>query len=188
MQDTTTGNNNKTGQLPVRTGPDEEKTLGEIYAANYPAIEKFILANSGTREDAKDIYQESFLSFWRNVQLSKFEAKHANAVRSYLLRIAKNKWIDVLRRNKKANVQQLEADLADEEILPGISQEQEEHLLRIRQHYKNMGEPCKELLYRFYFQKETLKQIASRFSWTDATAKNNKYRCLLKLRNLVVNK
>lgn len=165
-----------------------EESLAEIYTANYPAVEKYILANSGTREDAKDIYQETFLAFWRNVQLNRFELQHENSVSSYLMRIAKYKWIDVLRKNDKIKLTAVDTDHADDTGIYRLEQEDEQYLLQVKKHYKNMGEPCKELLYRFYFKKEMLRQIAAHFSWTEATAKNNKYRCLLKLRNLVLNK
>jgi RNA polymerase sigma factor (sigma-70 family) len=189
MQDTTPERNNNSNSFNTHTSLNNEKMLEQIYAANYPAIEKFILANSGTREDAKDIYQEAFLAFWRNVQLNKFEAQHENAVSSYLMRIAKFKWIDVLRKNETRKTTGMETDHADESpVYDVLEKEEETYLNLVKTRYKTMGEPCKELLYRFYFKKEMMKQIAAHFSWTEATAKNNKYRCLHKLRNLVLNR
>jgi DNA-directed RNA polymerase specialized sigma24 family protein len=40
----------------------------------------------------------------------------------------------------------------------------------------------------YYFMKQSMSKIAAVFSWTEATAKNNKYRCLQRLRNMVVGK
>ena len=64
--------------------------------------------------------------------------------------------------------------------------EENTYIATVRQHYAAMGNPCKEVLKQFYFLKQTMAQIASNFSWTEATAKNNKYRCLQKLRNMIL--
>lgn len=172
-------------EIITRFSRNDELALKKVYADHYPAVEKYILNNSGTHDDAKDVFQESFLAFWRNVQLGRFEAGHAHAVGGYLMRIARNKWIDTLRKNKKMKTNALADDYVDDPADPALSEEEEQYLGLIKSHYQKMGEPCKSLLHRFYFKKEKLKQIASYFSWTEATAKNNKYRCLQKLRNAV---
>ena len=172
----------------TRVKINDEKVLKEVYSAHYPAILRYILANQGSSSDAKDIYQEAFLAFWRNVQLDKFRAEHPQAIGSYLMRIAKNKWIDVLRKEKRLPVSPLEGKEVGETNATAVNTEEEQYLQQVKGHYRKMGEPCKELLYRFYFRKEMLRQIATHFSWTEATAKNNKYRCLQKLRDAVLNK
>ena len=50
---------------------NDEQVLKYLYVTNYPKIEKYVLSNSGTIDDAKDIYQEAFIAVWRNVQLDK---------------------------------------------------------------------------------------------------------------------
>lgn len=63
--------------------------------------------------------------------------------------------------------------------------EEQHYIEKVEQHFKNLGEPCREVLTLFYFLKKNMQQIAANFLWTEATAKNNKYRCLQRLRNLV---
>jgi DNA-directed RNA polymerase specialized sigma subunit len=49
----------------------------------------------------------------------------------------------------------------------------------------NLGEPCKSLLEAFYMQKRTMQEIASNFGYTNAeNAKNQKYKCLMRLKKL----
>ncbi len=66
-----------------------------------------------------------------------------------------------------------------------LTEESVAYLESIKTNYHKLGEQCKEVLQLFYFKKESMKQIAARFSWTEASAKNNKYRCLQKLREMV---
>jgi len=48
-----------------------------------------------------------------------------------------------------------------------------------------LGEPCKSLLEAFYVQKKNMGVIAVGFGYTNAdNAKNQKYKCLMRLRKL----
>lgn len=177
--------NSNDNDLIARIKNHERAVLKEIYISHYPAVEKYILTNSGNTEDARDIYQEAFLAFWKNIQEERFYPEHAGAIGGYLLQIARHKWIDLLRREKRIQVLTGVQEEQHATIMEG-NREDEKKLSLLKTQYKDMGAPCKELLYRFYYKKEKLKTIAAHFSWTEATAKNNKYRCLQKLRNAVL--
>jgi RNA polymerase sigma factor (sigma-70 family) len=167
---------------------NDEQFLKFIYQSNYHKIAGYVMDNSGTHEDAKDIYQEAFVAVWRNLQLGKVSFVVFDHVKGYLFRIAQHKWIDELRKRKKQTVT-LQFDKAEQETAwKPLDPDDEDYLQRVETAYAAMGEPCRQLLNRFYFQKQPLRDIAAAFSWTEATAKNNKYRCLQKLRNFVFTK
>ena len=49
----------------------------------------------------------------------------------------------------------------------------------------SLGEPCKSLLEAFYMEKKSMDQIALIFGYTNAdNAKNQKYKCLMRLKKL----
>lgn len=157
-----------------------------VYLENYPAVKSFVLKNSGTEDDAKDIYQEAFIIYWRNVRLGKFKPNFEGAAKAYLYEIAKNKWIDRLRKIKKDQVVYDMSFLNNFSEAEPIDDETNNYLNMVVQQFNIMKQPCKEVLYRFYYLKERLKTIAVHFNWTEGTAKNSKYRCLEKLRTEVI--
>ncbi|HOZ70765.1 MAG TPA: sigma-70 family RNA polymerase sigma factor [Chitinophagaceae bacterium] len=167
----------------------DDKVLQYIYVSNYPKVEQYILGNSGTSDDARDIYQEAFLAVWRNVQLDQFRPQNETAIAGYIFQIARNKWLDQLRsvKNKKTTSlpDEISHQMADS---PSLGEEELGYLETVKEKYESLGDPCRELLDRFYFKKESMREIAAHFSWTEASAKNNKYRCLQRLRNMVINK
>ncbi len=167
----------------------DEKVLQYIYVSNYPRIEQYVLGNSGTADDARDIYQEAFLAVWRNVQLGRFTPQNDTAISGYIYQVARNKWLDQLRavKNKKTASlpDEISHQLADS---PPLDEAEAGYLETVKAEYDQLGDPCRELLNRFYFKKESMREIAEHFSWTEATTKNNKYRCLQRLRNRVINK
>ena len=161
---------------------NDERALRHLYVSNYDNVERFVLSNSGSAEDARDIYQEAFIATWRNITLGKFTEMHEGSVNAYLFCVAKNKWLDVLRTRKRRIVPVDFDESLHSELSDGLDEDEAQYLTKVRLHFQAMGGQCKELLRRFYFHKESMKQLSARFSWTEATTKNNKYRCLQKLR------
>ncbi|HRE52476.1 MAG TPA: sigma-70 family RNA polymerase sigma factor [Flavitalea sp.] len=169
------------GGLIMPSWFNNETTIKEIYMKNYPAAKKYILLNKGTDEQAKDIYQEAFIAMWRNIRLNRFESRNEHSLKSYLLQIVKNKWIDHLRSAQYRNTVLLN-DSDVENNIEEPSPEEQERISLIKRHFKDLGDTCKEVLQRFYYNKESLRAIAGIFNWTEATARNNKYRCIERLR------
>ena len=92
--------------------------------------------------------------------------------------------MDHLRSAHYRNVAAIndQADNLPEDILP---EEDVRYITEVKDQFNLLGENCRDVLTRFYYKKESMKIIAQRFEWTEATAKNNKYRCLQHLRKLL---
>jgi RNA polymerase sigma factor (sigma-70 family) len=159
---------------------NNENLLKLLYLEGFGVVKQFVLHNSGSEEDAYDVYQEAYLATWRNVQLSRFSPLDGQAFIAYLVRIAKNKWIDELRRRKKSREGlQKSPGYDDSEV---YNEEVDEYIQILKKYYAKLGGRCQDLLGRFYFREQRLSEIAAHFGWTEASAKNNKYRCLKELR------
>ena len=179
---------NQFTELQIQTATvlaNDDKALEALYTANFYKTETFVMANSGTAEEAKDIYQEAFIALWQNIRAGRFVSHNCSSLEAYLFQIAKFKWYDHLKATKKLNLVPVENDYFME---PSFTGEEENYLEKVQHHFKNLGEPCRQVLTLFYFMKQSMRSIADTFSWTEPTAKNNKYRCLQRLRNMVVAK
>ena len=167
---------------------NDESELKALYQRNYAKVERYVLDNNGSEEEAKDVFQEAFIAVWRNVQLGKYQQQENSSLDAYLVRIAKNKWLDQLRINKRRPVVSLTEQVngtAEEDGLPQIEQQA---LDSIKKNLGLLGQMCREVLARFYYRKESMREIAADMNWTEATARNNKYRCLQQLRKMVNSK
>ena len=187
MSQSTTGRSSNISVSIEKIKANDDTALKQLYTANYYKIEQYILRNNGTVDDAKDVYQEAFLAAWRNIQLDRFQPQDDTSLQGYLFRIAQFKWRDQLRSaGRKHTVPLPVTDLPETET--ENAREEDEYINKVKLHYQALGEQCRDLLNRFYYLKESLREIANFFSWTEASAKNNKYRCLQKLRALVIAK
>ena len=171
---------------------NDSKALKALYTSNYYKIEQLVLKNSGTKEHAKDIYQEAFISVWKTIKNDSFVPKNDTALQGYLFQIAKNKWMDVLRsKTFKKTIQT--SKMAHFELSDNDFDENDDDVLKekrldsIMEVFKRMRSPCKELLKTFYFEQKSLRDIANDLQIEENTARNKKYRCMEKLRELVLN-
>jgi len=170
---------------------NNQSVLKLLYISNYSKIELFILRHNGTKEDAKDIYQEAFIAVWNNIKNNTFIPLNETAIQGYLYSISKNKWMDVLKssRYKKTTFNFDEKSLKSKsDELYELHQEDffDEKLKSIMEAFKNMGAPCKALLTDFYYKKKSLKIISIELNIEESTVRNKKYRCMEKLRTLVM--
>ena len=177
-------------QLIVAIKTNDSVALKALYISNYPKIESLVLSNSGTKEDAKDIYQDAFIAVWNNIRNKSFIPINESAIEGYLYTIAKNKWMDIIKSsrfkktrsafdekmfvNKSAEI----LDLSEDDL--SIKK-----LKAIMEAFKNLGQPCKQLLTSFYYDKKSLREIASNLKIEESTVRNKKYRCMENLRALV---
>jgi len=168
---------------------NESDVLKHFYTTNYKKVEFLILKNSGSIDHAKDIYQEAFITVWTHVKNDKFIPSNDTALQGYLYQIAKNKWMDVLRsksfkstKSLNNNILSFIKDEDNSEDLDLVNDKLKIAMLA----FKNLGQPCKQLLTTFYFDKKSLKEIASELNIEETTARNKKYRCMKKLRDMAL--
>ncbi|WP_114748201.1 RNA polymerase sigma factor [Pleomorphovibrio marinus] len=162
---------------------NDDQILRWLYQSQYPKLEIYILNNNGNVEQAKDIFQEAFVALWKKVKEKGFEPNNGTAITGYLYQIGKNKWLDYLRSAEFRNTIKMETYFDTEEAEEGNYLAEYERQVAIE--FQSLRKNCQELLRRFYIEKESMKTLAEFFQWTEATARNNKYRCLQKLREKI---
>ena len=138
-----------------------------------PDAKKYILNNSGTNDDARDIFQDALVILYKKVQTGDFTL--TVPLKSYLFGIIRNCWLSELRLRKKHPSEEFTADFIDNGTPDGESYESAKAAFAL------LGEKCRQLLILFYFKKKSFIQIAAELSFSDdKVAKNQKYRCMQK--------
>lgn len=138
-----------------------------------PVLKKYIKANSGTADDAQDIFQDALVVFCKKV--SKEDLILTGTLQNYLFGIAKNCWRGVLRERKKIPIVHSDGDFYYENTEEGPE------FMLAEAAFNLLGEKCRQLLILFYFHKNSYTKIADELKFSDdKVAKNQKYRCLQK--------
>lgn len=95
----------------IRAG--DKMIIREIYQANLPKFISWIKVNSGTTEDAHDIFQDGMEAVMHLCFDEDFAIK--SSLNSLIMTICKNKWIDKLRKKKTEQKVRLELASRQEE-------------------------------------------------------------------------
>lgn len=163
---------------------NDSRTMEELYANNYRTVEKFIVRNSGEAVDAKDIFQEAIIAAWLNVKNGQFREVRSGNIEAYIVRIAKNKWLDVLRSSRFKKTVPMVSDTKAPMVEELRTEEAIQDVAYLKELYSCLDERCKAVLDRFYFEKMSMEDIAKELHLDAGSVRTAKYRCMMKLRKL----
>ena len=163
---------------------NDRKTVETLYKQNYSMVQAFILNNNGTTDDARDVFQEAMIVLYEKVKDGSFELNCQ--IKTYVYSVCRRLWLKRLQQ-----LQRFGAPVESLEEVVAIEEELEEHEGKneafgvMEKALNHLGEPCKSLLESYYIQKKQMLDIAAEFGYTNAdNAKNQKYKCLMRLKKL----
>ena len=78
----------------------DNAVLGYIYKNYFPSILHFVMNNSGTADDAKDVFQEAIIVVFENVRAD-VDFRLTCELKTYIFSIARIIWIKHLNKLKK---------------------------------------------------------------------------------------
>jgi RNA polymerase sigma factor (sigma-70 family) len=163
---------------------EEETALAYLYKLHYPMILHFVQNNSGTDDEAKDIYQEAVMVFYEKVRDQQLELNCQ--IKTYLYSICRRLWLKRLAFKNRYSGMVMDSDTfiqVEEEVAE--SEEKELKFQKMGDALGLLGEPCKTLLEDFYLQDLSMQSITEKFGYTNAdNTKNQKYKCLMRLKKL----
>jgi RNA polymerase sigma factor (sigma-70 family) len=170
----------------ILSGKDDS-VLKELYSVVLPKVKRFILGNNGSNDDAKDIFQEAVLLFYKQVKLGKFNDTYE--ISGYIFTIGKNLWIDQARKNKNRHFSQVD-DLSLVEYnntpIDMIMNTERSNLLSKALDY--LGEHCKTLLTYSVYDHISMKEIAEKMNYaSENAAKTANYKCKQRLIQILKN-
>ena len=147
-------------------------------------IVHLVCSNSGTEQEAKDIFQEAMMAFYERVQQPAFTL--TCQIKTYLYAVCRRLWLKKLAEKKRfnGNIEEVETFSGIEDEIVDI-QEKEKSFRRMGNSLAELGEPCRSIIEDFYIHDLSMEQISVKFGYTNAdNAKNQKYKCLQRLKKL----
>lgn len=163
---------------------EDKDCIERIYRENYNMVHTLVLNNSGSSDDAADIFQEAMIVLFEKSRSEAFEL--SCQLKTYIYSICRRLWLKRLQNSKRlyGTVESADDVVSVEEDLE--SHEKRHNEFQIMENaMSKIGEPCKSLLEAYYLQKKQMQQIAADFGYTNAdNAKTQKYKCLVRLKKL----
>ena len=159
----------------IRRG--DEKALDYLYKKYYKMMTRLVTSNSGSEQDAKDIFQDALIVFWQKAASGKLVL--TSKISTYIYSVCQNLWRKELDRKSR-----LVNEAKDGEEF--IDQDSKERSKIIHQCISALGDTCQKVLSYYYFDGLSMELIAEKMGFANTdTAKTKKYKCKKKLDELV---
>jgi RNA polymerase sigma-70 factor (ECF subfamily) len=168
----------------IRSGGQTE--LGLIYEENRSEFLQWITKEYGcSMDDGKDLYQLTILIFYDNIKRGKLEHL-VSSVKTYLFGIGKNLAKDNMRKEKKFTPINQEKWIKEYLIDEPDQQIDEKIFALAKRALEKLGQPCQRLIELFYYENKNMQEITEAMQYKNTeTAKNQKCKCMARLRKLV---
>ncbi len=153
------------------------------YSSYVASIARNVSGVQTTREDLEEIVSDVFIALWRTAE----RLDETRPLKSYLAAIARNAAVDRLRRIRPEDPLPeediLSADEAQGPEAEALKREQAETLRRL---LLEMAADDREIFVRFYYYRQTVREIAALLGRNESTVKARLARGRARLRERLI--
>jgi RNA polymerase sigma factor (sigma-70 family) len=154
-------------------------TLTYIYDEIYPYIEAYVVHHGGTKDHARDVFQDAMLTIYKKIIANDLHVFCKFS--TYLYAVCKNIWLQnrkkhYLRANKLNEISAVAEPASDYRF-----NDTDERKELVEKHLRRLGPDCQKIL-RFYFNEFSLKEICEKMGFSSVHhVSDKKYRCIKNL-------
>lgn len=160
----------------------DTRVVQQVYAQCFPMVAAYVQANSGTVEDAEDVFQEAWLVLLGKIKNPDFTL--TSLVSTYVFSVAKNIWLHTLR-TKRTKASALGNSVAVENIMLEQSNEapQPEPEILVQNWLQKITKNCQAILTSLFLNNTPMSRLMQTMGWKNKhTAANQKYKCLQQMK------
>lgn len=170
--------------LLTRLKAEDSSSFREIYEYCFPAVSGYIVQNSGTIEDAEDIFQEAVIVLLQKIRQPDFVL--SSSLKTYLYAISKNLWLKRLRDNKVINIDGYFYSKADYmEINPTEFETEVSREEKVRSWLQKITMHCQKILKALFFHKIPMDILMVKMGWKNKhSASNQKHKCIQQIKKV----
>ena len=165
---------------------NDSKALTYLYEHTLVKVRSYIRKNSGSKDEANDIFQDAVIIFFRQVKENKFDVE--KDIDAFIYTIARNLWIDKAKRERRivyydnGEIYEQRHDSTNQ-LTELISKEKTEAMKAV---FDKLDEKCKKILHYYIYEKRSMKEISQLMGYSsEDVVKTNHYRCKQYLSKLV---
>jgi len=163
-----------------------DAALRFLYQEHFDFLSRYVLNNSGSEQDAEDIFQEVMVAFINLVRAGKFRGE--STVRTFLFSLNKNIWLNDLKRRGRTEARELryEKQNDQQDATADVAMELSQTKAQLMQAIESLGENCRKILLLFYFENRSMKEMLAHLPYeNEQVVRNKKSKCLKKLEEIV---
>lgn len=162
---------------------ENNQAFGQLYKKYFGMVNRFVMNNNGRTSDAEDIFQDTMLVLVEKLRQDNFQL--TASIKTYIMAIAKNIWLNRLRITyKETEFTELHDNKFFESVNYAIEQEKS-YWDKLQNYMHQITEHCKGLIHDMFFKEKTIDQIQKEYGYsTKHNAQNQKHKCMEQIRKL----
>ena len=161
----------------------DTRLLKKLYEVLLPKFSSYVYKNSGTYEDAEEVFQDALYQLIVRAKVSGIKIE--GSFEGYVFTVCRNLWFKELKKRKKRVRNDDVFELKDEDESHVIAILQQERWDLFEKMMKDLSEKCSDLL-KAYFNNVSYKAIVKKFSYaTENAAFQRVFKCKKQLMKLV---
>jgi RNA polymerase sigma factor (sigma-70 family) len=164
----------------------DNNVLTLIYKDVFPKVRFYVTRHGGSKDDAKDVFQESIIIIFKQIENKSLVIKED--FEAYLYGIARLVWLKVLRSNEIHNRNITHLEEPDNSYYSSDQVIDDEFEMRLyRKHFMSLGEECQKVL-QMVTEGIPYEEIAEIMGYkSEKIVRNQKYKCKETLIQLIKN-
>jgi RNA polymerase sigma factor (sigma-70 family) len=165
---------------------DLNNAIKFMYKNYFEGLKIYSIQNSGTEEDAQDIFQDALVAFIDVVKKEKFRGE--SSIKIFLFTINRNLWLNELKKRGRSLKREIVFEHQKDTTAMDVSEmimenESKNEILHI---VDKLGEKCKQILLAFYYENLSMKEILVQVEYeTEQALRNKKSKCLKHLEEML---
>lgn len=170
----------------LRSGQRMDETIKFVYRNYFEVLSWYVVNNSGSRQDAEDVFQEVVVNFIDLVQKDKFRGE--STVKTFLFSLNRHIWLNELKRRGRAlaREEKFEKGQEREEADTGHVIADRESRQQVINLVEELGDTCKKILLLFYYENLSMREILETLHYeNEQVVRNKKYKCLKQLEQML---
>ncbi len=161
---------------------NDHSGVAEIYRRYADRIERFVCANSGNSDDARDVFQEALIAITRRARQTDFVL--SCPLEAYLYLVCRGKWLNELKRRKRTQVTISESagfsDKTEAHALAETTLKDAERNRLFRLFFEKLPENCRALL-QLSWSGIPMEEVSNQLGITYGYARKRKSECIAQL-------
>ena len=166
----------------------KENIIKYVYKEYFSMTRHLIINNSGTGQDAEDVFQDALVIVYNRIMIDQLELN--STFKTFLYSICRNIWMQQLEKRKK-----FKNEFIDFETITEIPEPTLEEIYDIEKkknklyqlHFLNLSDDCQKVI-QLFLKKISLREIANIMGYkTEKYAKTRKFDCKEELKTRILN-
>jgi len=161
------------------------KALDNVYLSYKDEFLLFSKKYDISTEDAHDVYQDTVMAFYENVQTGRL-SKLTSSLKTYLFSIGKYSIYNKLKKSNKtialerSHLENLDLELIDQNFALN------DNLTKMQKAMEELGDRCKKILVLFYYHSYSIEALMHELEYkNENVVRSHKSRCLRSLKELI---